>query len=62
MSMDRTLDVAQSSMTNLQGPKYFDIHYVLLNGIALGQAISDYNKPMITLSALPCPLHEATFR
>ncbi len=31
----------------------------MLNEIALGQAVSDYNNRMITLSKLPFPLNEA---
>jgi hypothetical protein len=35
---------------------------VLLNGIILAQAVSDYNNKMITLSKLPFSLDEAIFR
>jgi hypothetical protein len=37
------------------------LKFALLNGITFGQAISDYNKRMITLLELPFPLNDASF-
>jgi hypothetical protein len=38
------------------------LQWVPLNVIALGQAISDYNNQMVTLSILPFPLNEDSFK
>jgi hypothetical protein len=41
---------------------FSDIQEALFNGIALGQAISDYNNGMIILSELPFQVNEISLR
>jgi hypothetical protein len=38
------------------------LKFALLNGINIGQAISNYNKRLITLFELPFPLNDGSFR